>query len=153
LITSDFGGGAIRGGQFEDVDFASSGRQGLFSDSISPVTGDALYYFTIDGGLRIIDRKSFTWDLVLGYQYWRAKYVATGGRFLVPPGDPDLPAGTVALTDAYRWRGFRVGGQCALELLPRVWLKSRVILLPVLNLEVQNTHPLRPAEFKQDPSV
>ena len=71
VFNPEVGAGTISGGQFKDRDFAESGLQDLFSESISPSLNDDLLYVNVDVGWRFYEDSVFVFDGLVGYQFWR----------------------------------------------------------------------------------
>lgn len=149
LITSvDLGIGGVSNGQLEDQRFRINGQQPLFQN-IHPASDDGVGYVSADLGWRFYEDAQFTFDGLIGYQFWREKYIAEGGARIVPPG-PAFPPGPV-ITEQFTWHGLRIGFQSMYQLFPRWSLKTRVLAMPLTHLEVRDIHHLRP-DFLQDPS-
>jgi hypothetical protein len=151
IISGDFGAGVINGGHFRDQDFAFSGHQGVFSDTLSPALDDNLRYFNADVGWRFHEGPYFSFDGLVGYQYWRERYVAEGGAFIVPSGLIPLPPGPV-ITEEFTWQGFRIGVQGVVQFSPRWSFKSRVMCMPGMQFKNEDIHHLR-VDLRQDPSI
>jgi hypothetical protein len=150
LITSStVGVGGIDGGTFRDQDFAISGRQGLFSDTVHPITSDDLLYGNADLGWQLYGGDYCAINGLIGYQYWREKYVAEGGSDIVP-GTRFFPPGPV-ISEQFTWQGLRLGAQGYVTVSERCAIKSLIVLLPIMHLEVKDIHFLRD-DFRQDPS-
>jgi len=149
LLNAELGTGAISSGQFRDQDFAVSGQQLLFSDTIHPAMDDDLLYVNIDLGWRFCECDYFVFDALVGYQFWRETYVAEGGASIVPPGPP-FPAGPV-ITEQFTWEGFRIGCQSVFLPEPRCVIKTRIMFMPFTHFENEDVHHLR-TDLAQDPS-
>lgn len=152
LISSNFGAGAIDGGHFQDTDFAYSGHQGVFSDTISPSLDDNLRYFDIDAGWRFFDSPFFSLDALVGYQYWRERYMAEGGSFVVPTGAVlPLPGGPV-VQETFEWQGMRIGLQGIGQISDRFSFKARGVCIPGIQFRNEDIHFLR-TDLLHDPSA
>jgi len=94
IITAMAGIRAISSGSLVDKDFALPDRQGIFSESISPAPSDHLGYGTAYLGWRFAETPNFFFDGLVGYQYWRERYLTNGGTQVIglpfsgvpPPG-------------------------------------------------------------------
>jgi len=151
VINAEAGIGGISGGNFRDQDFLISGRRGLFSDTISPITNDDLQYFNAEVGWRFYEDDRWSVDGLIGYQYWREKYVAEGGSDIVPGRGSGFPLGPV-ITEDFTWQGFRIGGQSIYQFSPHCALKSRVMLMPLTHFENVDIHHLR-TDLRKNPSI
>ncbi|MFO0803621.1 MAG: hypothetical protein U0791_10955 [Gemmataceae bacterium] len=156
VLSADVGVGSITGGELRDQDFLLSGRRGLFSESLSPTFSDDLFYVMGDAGWRLYEDDECYFDGLVGYMYWRERYVANGGALSVgtppitaPPGTT-LPPGP-GITEVFEWEGFRIGGQGACAITSRLAFTSKVMLMPVVHFRNEDTHHNRP-DFRQDPS-
>ena len=110
ILSTDVGFGAISDGCLRDQDFNAFGI--LISESKSVADDDDLFYVNVDLGYRLMyccphrfswdaqDKKPRgTLDLLIGYQHWREKYVATEGVQTKNPFPfifPDVPDPGVA---------------------------------------------------------
>jgi hypothetical protein len=152
VASSTLGVGGIDGGRFRDQDFALSGRQGLFSDTVHPIDSDDLLYGNADLGWQLYGGDYCAVNGLIGYQYWREKYVAEGGSVIVPAGSTFLfPPGPV-ISEQFTWQGLRLGAQGYVTLSERCALKSLLVLMPLMHLEVRDIHFLRD-DLRKDPSI
>jgi hypothetical protein len=149
VVSADVGGGVISGGRLIDRDFAESGEQGLFSESIIPSLNDNLQYYNFELGWRFCESPCFVLDGLVGYQYWREHYVGDGGTQVVGlPGTIALPAGTPlpagpGISEQYTWQGPQIGGQGIWQFASCWALKSRIMFMPVTWFENDDIHYLR----------
>ena len=145
-------GAALSSGQFEDQDFSISGRQGLYSDTLHSINSLSPYYGSAEVGWRCCDGAIFKVDGLVGYFYWREKYVAEGGVQLINPENySPFPPGPV-VSEQFTWQAFQLGFQEILEFAPNLYFKTRVMLLPYVNYDMKDIHYLR-TDLQKDPSV
>jgi outer membrane protease len=156
IMRLDIGIGDVSGGRFRDQDFAISGRQGLFSDTLHPAFDDDLLFANVEVGWRLIELPLISLDGLVGYQRWREKYISQGGvdvfstALVFPPDVLLFPPGTV-ITQEFSWDGFRVGLEGAWYATPKWTFNSRIMLMPLPHLELVDIHHLRD-DLRKDPS-
>jgi hypothetical protein len=146
VVTATGGGGTISSGRLTDQDYAITGTDGLFSESLSPIGDHELGYYNADIGWRFCQYSCFFIDGLIGYQYWRERYVALGGTqvvsapgFDVPPVGTSLPPGP-RIFEQYTWQGFEIGGQAVVQVCPSLAFKSQVMFMPLTHFENQDIH-------------
>jgi len=158
----EVGFGAISGGTLRDLDFFGNNRTFLFSESISTADDDGLFYVSVDLGYRILswavrDKKPrSSLDLLIGYQHWREKYIATKG---VQTQDPfgligfvgPFPDQGKAITEDFTWDSLRVGARANIEILPKFSFRGRLLFVPWTHFKLEDIHHLR-TDLRQDPS-
>jgi len=141
LLSLGGGFGGISGGTLRDLDFNGSGRTLLDSESLSTTDDDSLYYINLDFGYRLLAgnvREGITRnyvDLLLGYQHWKEKYIATKAVQLQDPNGSigftgPFPNQGKAITEAFTWDSLRIGGRSAFEVHPRVAIRVRGFYIP-----------------------
>lgn len=154
-LSVDIGLGAISGGTLRDQDFLGNNRTMLSSDTISAADDDDLFYLNIDFGYRILrwavrnKKPRSSVDLLLGYQHWREKYVATRTIDLFP-GTRTIDPGK-ALTEEFTWDSLRVGARANIEILPKLSWGGRLVVVPWTHFQLRDIHHLR-TDLRQDPS-
>lgn len=152
VVLASVGGGWINDGVFIDNDFASDGTR--ISHTRSAVEDSNLFYFNADVGGRVV-----RWDLpratvpgyidvLLGFQYWRERYVGFGAAGFPSTG---VPSGTKAITNTYEWSSIRVGARTEVPVYRGLSLKLRGFVVPWSALAVEDIHHLRD-DLRQDPS-
>ena len=155
ILTADIGFGTVSGGSLRDQDFLGNNRTMLFSDTISAADDDYVLYASVDFGYRILrwgvrDRKPrSSLDLLIGYQHWRERYLATKTVDLFP-GTRTIDQGT-ALTEEFIWDSLRVGARASVEIIPTLSLSGRFLFVPWTHFQLEDIHHLR-TDLKKDPS-
>jgi hypothetical protein len=148
----DVSAGTAGGGSFRDLDYDDNDRTSLASDTTHPANDNSIFYFNLDFGYRVWDLKSvsgrFTGDVLLGYEYWQEKYIASNGQELFPDPGP-FPPGRV-VSNNFKWNSFRIGGRTEIE-LARWTLGAKLMFVPVSNFRDDDIHYLR-TDLLQDPS-
>jgi len=170
ILSTDVGFGSISGGSDRYQDFLGDDKTTLFSEEEATVDGDDLFYVNVDLGYRIMYccpyqfnawdqdyEPTATIDLLIGYQHWREKYVATKG---VQTKDPfgafgfvgPFPDQGIAQTDEITWDSVRVGLRVKWNIFRKLSFRGRLIFIPWTSFELESIYPLRPS-LKQDPSA
>jgi len=166
ILSADVGFGAISGGSLRDQDFLGNNRTLLFSESKSVADDDDLFYVNLDVGYRLMYccPHRFSWDaqnkkprgtldLLIGYQHWREKYVATEGvqtQNLFGPIGPFANQGK-GITDEFTWDSVRMGFRVRSNLTNKLSFRGKVMFIPWTHFEEEDIHHFR-TELKQDPS-
>jgi len=153
IITAMAGIRAISSGSLVDKDFALPDRQGIFSESISPAPSDHLGYGTAYLGWRFAETPNFFFDGLVGYQYWRERYLTNGGTQVIglpfsgvpPPGTAFPPVS--GISETYTWQGFQIGVEWSLQFPDRWSVKSRIMAMPIPQFENDDIHYLRVPEL------
>jgi hypothetical protein len=153
------GFGSIDSGTLIDQDWSGNNRTNKLEETFSPVTDSGVTIVTFDVGARLL-----TWrhqanplpgavDLLLGYQHWREKYVATGVQDLFPTAGetPGAFIGGRAITQTNTWNSFRLGTRVSVPLHARFALKGSVFYIPFTSHENEDIHHLR-RDLRQNPS-
>jgi Protochlamydia outer membrane protein len=149
------GFGSIGSGTLIDQDWNGNNRTNKLEETFSPVTEAGITMVTLDVGARLL-----TWtfrghplpgavDFLLGYQYWRERYVATGVQDLFPPISPST--GARAITQTNTWNSFRLGIRAIVPLHSRFALKGSVFYIPLTSHENEDIHHLR-SDLRRNPS-
>src|SRR5262245_392648 len=118
------GYGSRAGGTLLDQDWLGNNRTNKFSETLSDVTGDSVFTVSFDAGLRV-----FGWevrenpvlggiDLLVGYQYWRERYEASGIQNLLT-GTTSF-TGVTAITQTNTWNSIRIGTRATVPVLSRL---------------------------------
>lgn len=132
--------------------------QRLFSRTSSDITGKGTWYLSGNVGYRAVefenDRGHF--DVLVGLQYWRTTYEATGFSRIVcdssvssctPPAS-NFPA----IKNTTHWiTPFHVGGDFEYRVMPRVSANFRMTFSPASVVFNEDIHFLRD-DLQQDPS-
>lgn len=151
VALASIGGGIIGDGAFIDEDFSATGAR--IARTRSDVDDSHLFYLNADIGARI-----FEWamppvagrgsvDVLLGFQYWRERYVAFGAT-----GFPSVVGSDVmAIENEYEWRSVRVGARTHVPLPGGFSLSLRGYVVPWSSLVVEDVHRLR-SDLRRDPS-
>jgi hypothetical protein len=86
-------------------------------------------------------------DVLLGFQYWRERYVAFGGT-----GFPAVVGtGVKAIENEYQWWSFRLGARTQVPLYRGLSLTLRGYVVPWSSLVIEDTHFLRD-DLRRHPS-
>jgi outer membrane protease len=145
-------GTAGGGGNLSDKDYDDNNRTSLSSESSHPANDNNIAYFNLDLGYRVWDVRGdgvkFTGDVLLGYQYWEEKYVASGGMQLYPDSGSFSSSRVVANT--FRWNNFRIGARSELE-VSRWTFGGKLMFVPANYFRDDDIHYLR-TDLLQDPS-
>ena len=161
----DVGAGGIGGGQLTDSDYAGNNRTLLFSESVSSVDNNQLWYVNLDVGYRVWisdtedmrgERRGFV-DMFLGYQHWSEKYeaskfVQTQDPFGVIGGTGPFSNQGVGISETFKWDSLRLGGRGQVELLPKLSLRGKAIFIPYTHFTLEDIHHFR-SDLAQNPSV
>ena len=152
IARMDFGIGIAGTGNLRDQDYNSDDRADMASDTYHPANDNSIFYFNLDLGYRVWDLRDgtarFTADVLLGYQFWQEKYIASNGVEIYPDPGP-FPAGRV-VANTFRWNSFRIGGRAEIE-SSRWTLGGKLMFAPVNNYRDDDIHYLRP-DMLQNPS-
>ena len=170
-LTGQIGYGAITEGVLIDDDFVSASGATAFGASVNGPhrisrtesdIGDS-YVFYVNGELgllfyRFAENKGLV-NAVLGFQYWREKYVAKGvkqlectavGTFCNAAGTESF-LGTKAITNTVQWTSMKVGAEGHMNFWNRVTLQAKAIALPLAWLHNEDIHHLR-TDLRRSPS-
>lgn len=151
VALASIGGGVIKNGVLIDEDFSAAGAR--IARTRSDVDDNHLFYLNTDVGARVFD-----WttpqavgpgyvDVLLGFQYWRERYVAFGAT-----GFPTVVStGVKAIENDYEWRSIRVGARTQVPLYGGLSLSLRGYLVPWSSLVIEDVHYLR-SDLRRDPS-
>lgn len=149
------GYGSRAGGTLLDQDWLGNNRTNKFSETLSDVTSDSVFTVSFDAGLRV-----FGWevrenpvlggiDLLVGYQYWRERYEASGIQNLLT-GTTSF-TGVTAITQTNTWNSIRIGTRATVPVLSRLAFKGSVFYIPYSSYQNEDIHHLR-TDLRQDPS-
>ena len=97
-----------------------------------------------------------TLDLLIGYQHWREKYIATEA---VQTKDPFGLFGGIgpfadqgkAITEEFTWDSVRMGVRVRSNFTDKLSFRGKVMFIPWTHFEEEDIHHLR-TDLKQDPS-
>jgi len=170
-LKGQIGYGAITDGTLIDDDFVSASGATFYGTSVngphrisrteSDVSDSYVFYLNGDVGLlfyRFAGNKGLL-NAVLGFQYWREKYVARSvrqlectsvGTFCRAAGTESF-VGTKAITNTVQWTSLRVGGEGAITFWDRLTLEGEAIALPLAWLKNEDIHHLR-TDLRGSPS-
>lgn len=156
------GGGSVEDGTLDDEDFFAG--QIKFSDTLSDVDGDGLFYFTLDIGKTFSvtrPRGSFSISPLVGISFWRENVIAqgvqcnaddVGGLFCGAPGQVVIPSGTRVITNEQDWTALRIGAEARATLFDKLTLIADLALLPFAYLDADDSHHLR-TDLGQVPNI
>ena len=160
ILSTDVGFGAISGGSLRDQDFAGNNRTLLLSESKSVADDDDLFYVNVDLGFRLMyccphrfswdaqDKKPRgTLDLLIGYQHWREKYVATEFVQTVPALGPFADQGK-GITEEFTWDSVRMGFRVRSNLTGKLSFIGKVMFIPWTQFKLDDIHHLRDLNVK-----
>ncbi len=165
ILTIDGGFGAIRDGTMNDSDYLGNDRTLLFSESISAVDDNDMWFVSVMLGSRVLswnvrDEKPRSYlALMIGYQHWTETYFATKGVQtqdpfndpLIPDPGP-FPDQGKGITESFTWDSLLVGVRTEIEILPDFAFKGRFMAVPFTHFTLEDIHHFRPMTFKQNPS-
>lgn len=157
IFSVDVGLGGIDNGKMVDRDYLGDGRTELASTSESTVgdENDNVFYVNADIGYRVFNKKESSIDLLLGYQHWEEKYVATEARQVYDPLDlfglGPLANQTRAVSQEDSWDSLRVGVRAKIELFKKLSIKSRIMFVPWTHYRSEDIHHQR-SDLRKDPS-
>jgi hypothetical protein len=149
------GYGSHAHGTLLDQDWLGNNRTNKFSETLSDVTGDSVFTVSFAAGLRV-----FGWevrenpvlggiDLLVGYQYWRERYEASGIQNLLT-GTSSFN-GVTAITQTNTWNSIRIGTRATVPVLSRLAFKGSVFYIPYSSYQNEDIHHLR-TDLRQNPS-
>jgi hypothetical protein len=155
IFNATGGFGYIGGGTLRDQDFDGPNRTALFSDTASAADSDGLSYINLDLGYRVArwgsgEKPRNTFDVLIGYQRWKERYVATKtvDNF---PGTDTFDQG-LAVTEEFSYSSLRVGARAEVGLWKDVTLKAKAMAIPWTSFELKDIHHQRTTDLLQDPS-
>ncbi len=171
-LKGQIGYGAITEGTLIDDDFVSASGATFYGTSVSGPhrisrtesdIGDSyVFYVNGDVGLlfyRFAGNKGLV-NAVLGFQYWREKYVARGvrqlectsvGTFCNAVGTESF-LGTKAISNTVNWTSLKVGGEGQMTFWDRLTIEAKAIALPLAWLHNEDVHHLR-SDLAKNPSI
>ena len=147
------GAGLVDDGTFDDEDYFSG--QVKFSDTLSAIDGDSMFYFTLDIGRRFsvtTQRGRYSIAPLVGFNFWREDVSARGamcnaddlgGVFCGVPGQVVVPFSTTVITNEQDWSSLRLGAEARATFFDRLTLTADVAWLPVALLDDDDSHHLR----------
>ena len=154
----------IGDGNLRDEDFFVG--QVLFSSTDSVIADTDVFYVTFDVGRPIVNIGNNGWLApIVGFQYWREEYEASGCVQLVPgqllPGsvicEPTIPTSTLLITNEVEWISFRLGAITLIQLTPPPGLSLSIdaVFIPYTDMHNEDSHLLRtdPADLGPAPNV
>ena len=151
VALASVGGGVINDGVLIDEDFSSDGTR--FARTRSAVDDSHLWYVNADIGARVFDwatpqavGRGYV-DVLLGFQYWRERYVAFGAT-----GFPGVVGSDIrAIENEYEWRSLRVGARAQVPVYGGLSVSLRGYVVPWSSLVIEDVHHLR-GDLRRDPS-
>lgn len=152
VLQGALGVGPIGDGAFIDNDYGADDRQNRFSSTRSRVTGDALVYFNVDVGYRLLSWKQPQSrvlgyiDAFAGYQFWIEYYEASGAT-----GTSSISSDDVVVEETFTFQSIRLGAEAKVPLYRGLALRLRGVYLPWTRSDLRDNHPLR-GDLEQDPS-
>jgi hypothetical protein len=146
------GGGILKGGDMDDLDFV--GSQINFSNTTSAVDGNNLAYAIIDLGYAFeVPSAGVRYGAFVGYHYWHEKMTAYGllcnsdqlnNMFACPsPGAVVVPFSTPVDIFDTTWNALRIGGDVKYQINDRWTVSGEVALVPYATVTNKDSHLLR----------
>ncbi|HEY4920184.1 MAG TPA: hypothetical protein VII40_08800 [Xanthobacteraceae bacterium] len=143
------GGGILRGGDLDDLDFLVG--QLNFSNTTSAVSGNNLAYGIVDLGYSFdVPSAGVRYGAFVGYHYWHERMTAYGvlcnadlNGFCGPAGAIVVPFSTAVDVFDTTWNAMRVGGEARYELGERWTLSGEVAFVPYAWMSNDDSHLLR----------
>lgn len=147
------GAGLVDDGIFDDEDYFAG--QVKFSDTLSTVDGDSMFYFTLDIGRTFTmttQNARYSIAPLVGLNFWREDVSArglmcnpdhVGGIFCGAPGAVVVPYSTTVITNEQDWTSLRLGAEARATFFDRLTLTADVAWLPVALLDDDDSHHLR----------
>ena len=145
------GGGVIRGGDMDDLDFLVD--QINFSNTTSSVGNANLRYAMIDvGWAYAIPEAGVKFGGFVGYHYWHESMTAFGvicnadqvaNVLCGPAGAAVVPSGTPVVTFDTTWHAIRVGGDARVQIDDRWSVSGEVAFVPYAWMTNDDSHLLR----------
>ncbi|MGH7233302.1 MAG: omptin family outer membrane protease [Nitrospiraceae bacterium] len=151
----EIGYGSRSHGTLLDQDWSGNNRTDKFSETLSDVSGGSVLTISLTTGLRLL-----AWnvqdnpvlggvDALVGYQYWRERYEASGVQNLLTGASSFN--GVTALTQTNTWNSIRIGTRATVPILSRVALTGSVFYIPYTAYRNEDIHHLR-SDLRKDPS-
>jgi hypothetical protein len=144
------GGGILRGGDMDDLDFLVD--QINFSNTTSQINGNNLAYGIVDLGYSFdVPSAGVRYGAFVGYHYWRERMTASGvlcnpadlNGFCGAPGAIVVPFNTSVDIFDTTWNAIRVGGEARYELGERWTLSAELAFVPYAWMTNDDSHLLR----------
>ena len=143
------GGGILRGGDMDDLDFLVN--QINFSNTTSQVSGNYLTYAIADLGYSFdVPSAGVRYGAFVGYHYWRERMTAFGvlcnadiGGFCGAPGAVVVPFNTAVDIFDTTWHAIRVGGEVRYELGEHWSISGELAFVPYAWMTNDDSHLLR----------
>ena len=144
------GGGILRGGDMDDLDFLVD--QINFSNTTSQVSGNFLTYAIADLGYSFdVPSAGVRYGVFVGYHYWRERMTAFGvlcnpaaiNGFCGAPGAIVVPFSTAVDIFDTTWQALRVGGEARYELGEHWSISGELALVPYAWMSNDDSHLLR----------
>lgn len=138
----DIGAGGIDHGKFL-LSAAAEPSTALAPAFSGDVNNDNLFYVNADFGYRLLSTggndccggAKLTVDALIGYQYWRERYVASDLSLLVRTGVP-IPGGP-AIDELWKRDNLRVGVRAAADIGCRTSINTRLMFVPWAEHQVE----------------
>lgn len=153
LVASVTGGyGGLGSGTLLDQDWAGNNRTQPLSETLSAVTDGHVAYASLDLGWRPLEWRFMEnplpggLDLLIGYQFWQERYVATGVT-----SQGLLLTSATAITQTNTWNSLRIGGRATIPVHSHVAVTGRAFFIPWTRYDSEDVHHLR-TDLAQDPS-
>ena len=143
------GGGILRGGDMDDLDFLVD--QINFSNTTSQVSGNYLTYGIIDLGYSFdVPSAGVRYGAFVGFHYWRERMTAFGvlcnadlNGFCGPAGALVVPLNRAVDIFDTTWNAVRIGGEARYEINDRFSVSAEVAVVPYAWLTNKDSHILR----------
>jgi hypothetical protein len=145
------GGGVIKGGDMDDLDFLIT--QINFSNTTSTVGNASLRYAMFDVGYAYdVPEAGVKFGGFVGYHYWHESMTAFGvmcnadqvaNLLCGPAGSTLVPFDTAAVTFDTTWHAIRVGADARVQINDRWSISGEVAFVPYAWLSNDDSHLLR----------
>jgi hypothetical protein len=145
------GAGNIFNGKLNDEDFPAALvgiGNGAYSNTLSNITGDRLWYGTVDLGYNFWQTPTYKIGGFVGYNHFFETASAFGctqvatNNAICTPGQ--VAPGTLTLSETQNWDSVRLGLNGVFTLMPRLRLTVDAAVLPYVSEPGNDNHWLRP---------
>jgi hypothetical protein len=157
------GGGVLKGGDMDDLDFILSGAS--FSNTTSKIDGENMRYAMIDVGYAYeVPEAGVKFGGFVGYHYWHEKMTAYGllfnadilnNQFSFPAGALAVPYSTPVDIFETTWHAIRIGGEARIQVTDRWSVSAEAAWVPYAWMSNADSHLLRqdPADLGPAPNI
>jgi outer membrane protein Pom len=155
IVDLDIGYGARGHGTLLDQDWRGDNRTNKLFETLSDVSGANVLTISASTGIRMV-----SWnvrnnpipggiDALVGYQYWRERYEASGIQNLLTGTSSFI--GVTAITQTNTWNSIRIGTRATVPFFSRLALKGSAFYIPFTSYRNEDIHHLR-TDLRKDPS-